>query len=63
MPLVFTEEDLNAQACVRAAFDPDGRMNPRKVLPDGARCGDYAAAALARAGGLPEGGLPEGTWI
>jgi len=58
MPLVFTEEDLNAQACVRAAFDPDGRMNPRKVLPDGARCGDYAAAALARAGELPEG-----TWI
>jgi glycolate oxidase len=58
MPLVFTEEDLNAQACMRAAFDPDGRMNPRKVLPDGARCGDYAAAALARAGALPEG-----TWI
>ncbi|MEP6759058.1 MAG: FAD-linked oxidase C-terminal domain-containing protein [Actinomycetota bacterium] len=58
MPLVFTEEDLNAQACVRAAFDPDGRMNPRKILPDGARCGDYAAAALARAGELPEG-----TWI
>jgi glycolate oxidase len=58
MPLVFTEEDLAAQACVRGAFDPDGRMNPRKVLPDGARCGDYAAAALARAGDLPEG-----TWI
>ena len=58
MPLVFTEEDLSAQACVRSAFDPDGRMNPRKVLPDGARCGDYAAAALARAGELPEG-----TWI
>ncbi len=58
MPLVFTDEDLAAQACVRAAFDPDGRMNPRKVLPDGARCGDYAAAALARAGELPEG-----TWI
>jgi glycolate oxidase len=58
MPLVFTDEDLGAQACVRAAFDPDGRMNPQKVLPDGARCGDYAAAALARAGALPEG-----TWI
>jgi glycolate oxidase len=57
-PLVFTEEDLDAQACVRAAFDPDGRMNPQKVLPDGARCGDFAAAALARAGRLPEG-----TWI
>ena len=58
MPLVFTEDDLSAQACVRSAFDPDGRMNPHKVLPDGARCGDYAAAALARAGELPEG-----TWI
>jgi hypothetical protein len=43
---------------VRSAFDPEGRMNPKKVLPDGARCGEYAAAALARAGELPEG-----TWI
>jgi glycolate oxidase len=58
MPLVFTDEDLAAQACVRSAFDPEGRMNPKKVLPDGARCGEYAAAALARAGELPEG-----TWI
>jgi glycolate oxidase len=40
MPLVFTEEDLRAQACVRAAFDPDGRMNPAKVLPDAAGCGE-----------------------
>jgi glycolate oxidase len=58
MPLVFTAQDLDAQACVRAAFDPDNRMNPQKVLPAGARCGDFAAAALARAGALPEG-----TWI
>ena len=58
MPLVFTAEDLDAQACLRSAFDPAGRMNPRKVLPDGARCGDYAAAALGR-----DGALPEGTWI
>ena len=39
MPLVFTDEDLVAQACVRSAFDPEGRMNPQKVLPSGARCG------------------------
>jgi glycolate oxidase len=58
MPLVFSEDDLRAQACLRAAFDPEGRMNPRKVLPDGARCGEFAAAALAR-----EGELPEGAWI
>jgi len=58
MPLVFTADDLDAQACLRTAFDPGGRMNPKKVLPDGARCGDYAAAALGR-----QGALPEGAWI
>ncbi len=58
MPLVFSKDDLDAQACLRSAFDPEGRMNPRKVLPDGARCGDFAAAALGR-----DGTLPEGTWI
>ena len=66
MPLVFTADDLAMQACVRGAFDPDGRMNPQKVLPDGARCGDFAVAA---AGGADAGvgeataELPEGTWI
>jgi glycolate oxidase len=66
MSLVFTDDDLAAQACVRAAFDPSGRMNPQKVLPDGARCGDFAVAAA----GSDESGIgdathdiPEGTWI
>jgi glycolate oxidase len=67
MPLVFSEDDLVAQACVRSAFDPDGRMNPWKVLPDGARCGDFAVAvAGADAAGIGEAAsvdLPEGTWI
>jgi glycolate oxidase len=68
MSWVFTPEDLAAQACVRAAFDPAGLMNPQKVLPAGARCGDFAVAA---AGGDAGGGdaaaaaasLPEGSWI
>jgi hypothetical protein len=41
-------------------------MNPRKVLPDGARCGDFAvAAAGADARGIGEAAttLPEGSWI
>jgi glycolate oxidase len=62
MPLVFSDDDLAAQACVRSAFDPDGRMNPMKVLPDGARCGDFAAARghdVARVAS----DLPEGAWI
>jgi glycolate oxidase len=64
MPLVFTPDDLAAQACVRAAFDPDGRMNPRKVLPDGARCGEYAAAAAGTEVAADAwAAIPEGTWI
>ena len=62
MPLVFSADDLSAQDCVRSAFDPQRRMNPQKVLPSGARCGDYAMlggqdAAQAAAN------LPEGSWI
>ena len=54
MPLVFDHDDLQAQACVRLAFDPDGRMNPDKVLPTGTRCGEV---------GLADTQVPEGTWI
>ena len=62
MPLVFSAEDLSAQACVRAAFDPEGRMNPSKVLPDGAKCGDFAAARGDDAARVAAE-LPEGAWI
>jgi glycolate oxidase len=64
MPLVFSAEDLNAQACLRTAFDPDGRMNPQKVLPAGARCGDFAAAAASTDDAAQAAAsLPEGSWI
>ncbi len=51
MASVFTKADLDAQARIREAFDPDGRMNPDKVLPAGSRCADL---------GRP---LPEGAWV
>jgi glycolate oxidase len=54
MPLTFTELDLDAQARAREAFDPDGRMNPAKVLPIGSRCGELV---------LDAGSLPDGTWL
>jgi glycolate oxidase len=64
MPLVFTADDLAAQDCLRTAFDPDRRMNPQKVLPDGARCGDFA---VARAGtdeaATAAASLPDGSWV
>ncbi len=46
MGLVFAAVDLDAQARLRDAFDPDGLLNPGKVLPRGARCYDYGMSAL-----------------
>jgi glycolate oxidase len=60
MHLVFNDTDLGAQACLRDAFDPAGRMNPQKVLPASAKCGDHVAL---RADDAAPDGLPEGTWI
>lgn len=51
MHLMFTPVDLDAQARIKEAFDPDGRFNPEKVLPAGSRCFDF---------GRP---IPEGAWI
>ena len=64
MPLMFSDEDLAAQACVRSAFDPGSMMNPHKVLPDGARCGEFAVATAGTddATAAVER-MPEGTWI
>ncbi len=50
MPRMFSPDDLDAQARLRDAFDPDGVANPQKVLPRGSRCGE-----LQR--------VPEGAWI
>ena len=50
MGLVFEPIDLDAQARLRDAFDPDGLMNPGKVLPTGSRCFDFDLAAREQAG-------------
>jgi glycolate oxidase len=50
MPLQFGPADLDAQARLREAFDPDGLANPGKVLPAGSRCGDLSQ-------------IPEGLWV
>ena len=51
MPLIFDEVGLDAQARVREAFDPEGLLNPGKVLPEGSRCFDF---------GRPP---PVGAWV
>lgn len=50
MSLIFSAEDLDAQARLREVFDPDHACNPLKVLPSGSRCGDLQS-------------VPEGAWI
>ena len=50
MALVFDADDLDLQARVRDAFDPDGLANPEKILPKGSRCGEIQR-------------VPEGAWI
>ncbi|MDE0288415.1 MAG: FAD-binding protein [bacterium] len=51
MPLIFDDVGLDAQARVREAFDPEGRLNPGKILPEGSRCFDF---------GRPP---PVGAWV
>ncbi len=50
MPLMFSPDDLAAQAALRNAFDTTGLANPTKVLPSPATCGDAH-------------NVPEGAWI
>jgi glycolate oxidase len=50
MGKVFSADDLDAQARLREAFDPEGTCNPQKVLPAGSRCGDLQQ-------------IPAGAWI
>jgi glycolate oxidase len=56
MPWVFSAEDLDAMRRARDAFDPDGRMNPGKILPGGAVCGDIPTDRIKRS-------LAEGMWV
>jgi glycolate oxidase len=51
MPLLFSRVDLDAQARIKEAFDPDGVLNPEKVLPTGSRCFDLDRP------------VPEGAWV
>ncbi len=53
MSLQFSPADLEAQQCLRSAFDPSGRANPAKVLPTGASCGHVTSL----------GHLPDGAWV
>ena len=49
----FSVDDLDHQNRARRAFDPDNMMNPGKVLPTGASCGDVQHLDT----------IPAGAWL
>lgn len=56
LPLQYADADLAAMAKLRRVFDPEGIMNPGKLLPSHAAC----AEAMRPSGQKP---LPAGAWI
>ena len=74
MAELFAADDLAVMDRVRAAFDPDRRLNPGKILPGGSGCGEGAEATKKRGSfeamrgfaGMPAppaGADAEGPWI
>ncbi len=55
MPLQFGAADLNFMARFRRVFDPDGIMNPGKLLPSHPACGEGFRPRAPR--------VPAGTWV
>jgi len=55
LPYQFAEADLNFMARLRRVFDPDGIMNPGKLLPSHPACGEGFRPVRPT--------LPQGAWI
>jgi glycolate oxidase len=53
MPLIFTSDDLALMGRVRAAFNPEGRLNPGKVLPLGKACGEIRIQPMTARATIP----------
>ncbi len=43
MPLIFSDDDLEMMRRLKAVFNPDGRLNPGKLLPTSKMCGEVRA--------------------
>src|SRR5437867_3632782 len=65
LPLIFSEDDMDAMLRVRAAFDPSGLCNPGKIIPLPRGCGEARAVATVElsapgADRGPKAGIPRG---
>ncbi|HTR97470.1 MAG TPA: FAD-linked oxidase C-terminal domain-containing protein [Candidatus Acidoferrales bacterium] len=63
MTELFAADDLAVMERARAAFDPGRRLNPGKILPGGAGCGEAHARRPAQLGGQRPRADAEGPWI
>jgi glycolate oxidase len=63
MAELFTADDLAVMERVRAAFDPDRRLNPCKILPGGAGCGEAKQHSFEAMRGFAANPNAEGPWI
>ncbi|HEX3178303.1 MAG TPA: FAD-linked oxidase C-terminal domain-containing protein [Methylomirabilota bacterium] len=55
LPLQYADADLNFMYRLRRVFDPDGLMNPAKLLPSHPACGEGFRPSRPT--------LPAGTWV
>jgi glycolate oxidase len=55
LPLQYADADLNFMYRLRRVFDPDGIMNPAKLLPSHPACGEGFRPSRPT--------LPQGTWV
>jgi glycolate oxidase len=46
MPLIFSEDDLELMGRIKKLFNPEGSLNPGKVLPTGKMCGELRAGLV-----------------
>jgi len=51
LPLIFSDADMSTMLKVRSAFDPQGLMNPGKIIPTPRGCGEARAVANVPANG------------
>ena len=63
MSELFGAGDLAVMERLRGAFDPGRRLNPGKILPGGAGCGEAHASGPAQLGGMTVREDVQGLWI
>jgi FAD/FMN-containing dehydrogenase len=57
---LYAPDDLEVMTRLKRAFNPDGLLNPDKILPGGAGCRETAPAQM---GGMPLAATDGGPWI